>query len=1313
MRESRTDGTHKNTISTSAIPNFTPSFNGSSSTTYNGISSLPQPLHVLTNTASPLPQSLHNNFGKPFAQPNADKIPLDARTNQWKLPATKPPLRFDSPQQSGFSFPPRPHPQAKHERTKEEVAELKAARRAEIERRCRLLNPPIEAGVLAHMASFQAAIQIIQPLTDSAWEVLKPRLLSQREEAEQRENDRIAQTRVQERFDERRFQDLQTKGDPKDLVDKEWEDIQAPLRARIGGYADEIIRDGWNNGEKVSPDTSPLFAAEVLIYVRKRFYAEIAKDEAAIRATGREPDVDPPNGPYTRRLTLENMKWVFDTKVKPHTEQYRKELFLCNACDHASKYYGFEGVIQHFAAKHTSALSSGSVVVHWKSEWPEYPPFNPDPAAASVSSYYPAAPGASAPYAVSNGQGVVPNYGYGGYQAAPLPAPMQTPNPHGYQESPGPYYGHPQFGDQYSGHQNGPYAPPPPQTYPDTSQAYHTPQYSLAPPNSNISGYHGILHDYSQQNFDGQYQSQSQSMYTSPHNRITYPATVPEASAQQAVYTHQAGQYSNNYIQPSSYAASNFPQVPQRSGEYTAQLLDLARNAREIWNSIGGLKEVPGSVKVYTIIYHILARFRSTYQDDPPFSMLVEGLSNNKDMRPVRNVNGLLCKACSLGMAGSSSAPQKKHFSFPQLVNHFHTLHYQELSQPNAGYLPDWKTDMVLLPDISKLTSIVHATGMDDKKLRFFTEALPEIVAAPEPSVHNYHNGSSHYLGGAPDSNEYSHLAPSQDNHEKYYTTADSGKPSETGSVTYDPGEYDPRHPAELPIVTQPQQKISRQREQQPDPSHNQASWQYSRHEDQAYRESYQDRLSRTYVEHSPARAIPVDDYGHALPEARRIYVDEPVRYREAGDIVEYRVRREPRIIEYQEPERMPSSYRLANDQSYRNNSAEVASGATSTYPLREQYARETNSTQQNRIYEVVAQISQQAQQARERVSAKLEAGGAGSEDGEVTAESASKPDLSRKPPSEEASNAAERFLNEFHPGEVANDPIPQETSNGSRRAWEADRPDSTHVHRPPMDSHLRGAREVYEENERVFNKDRRASPVIHDGMLNGYERAPPPLRDYAHNERYAGSAEGQPIHRDRSPELVDRRYKVNNVVYRDERQGSHGMHRTPSSRYARYESVRLENDRARSRSPQVYVKIGPHSGQYRERSPVAHPLRQESAYSTRTPLQHEEDAFERPRRQEYTRVYVEESRPRETRYAEEYELIRVSDPNGDYMIRRPVRREVEREPVYADYEDDVYARPPIYENRAPVARAEPAFVEEEYDPRQPGAVPVPVARYQ
>ena len=84
------------------------------------------------------------------------------------------------------------------------------------------------------MGSFQAAIQIIKPFDDNAWELLKPRLLSQRDEAQQRENDRITQTRLLlEKFENREHQVGQVK-EAKDIVDREWEDIQTPLRNRIG-----------------------------------------------------------------------------------------------------------------------------------------------------------------------------------------------------------------------------------------------------------------------------------------------------------------------------------------------------------------------------------------------------------------------------------------------------------------------------------------------------------------------------------------------------------------------------------------------------------------------------------------------------------------------------------------------------------------------------------------------------------------------------------------------------------------------------------------------------------------------------------------------------------------------------------------------------------------------------------------------------------------------------------------------------------------------------------------------------------------------
>jgi hypothetical protein len=1148
------------------------------------------------------------------------------------------------------------------------------------------------------MGSFQAAIQIIQPLNYGAWEVLKPRLLSQREDAEQREKERIAQTRVvQEQMNS--YPDVQIKSESKDPYDREW-DIQAPLRTRIGGYADETIRDGWAGGEKVNKDNCSAFAAEVLIYVRKRFYAEVAKDDAALRATGREPEMDPPDGPSTRKLTLENMKWVFDTKIKPHTEQYRKELFLCNDCD-ISKHYGFEGVIQHYAAKHTNTLSMGSIVVHWKSEWPEYPPFNPEPSSGK-NSYYSAAQSASIPYASTAPQ---QPYGFGGYQPA-VSAPMQALNPHVYQESPGPYYGHPQYGDQYSGHQNGPYAPP--QPYQDQAQSYQAPQYSAPPPAINNLGYSEPSQGYTQQAYGNQYPTEPSVYYNPPSQGVLYPASTPEAVNQQPSYAPQSGQYGYSYSQPPAPAPqpTQFTQPPPKTEEYKTQLLDVAKNARDVWDTINGLKDVPGSVKVYTIIFHVLKRSRFRFSEDPPLSMIVDGLSSNKDMRKVRNINGLLCKACALGMAGSSSAPQKKHMSFPQLVSHFHTIHEQGASQNGHGHIPDWTQDMVELPDLSRLSSVANAQGMTDQKLKLIAEAIPQIFTAPQETVdHKSHAGPSTGYGHPADNVPYS-PPPSKDNHEKYYTTVDNDKPSEIGSGTYDNTQYDPRNPRDLrePQIledTQPRYKILRRAEDY-------------------YPTTYQDRQERSYIEPrlvSPISQVrPAEGYSRIIvrEEPSPVYLDERPRYRDDGNI-EYRIRRAPPTAVYEDSNSRISErdYRDVNSQAYQSNRREIAY-ETPSRDIRYLPAEDA-ATQQNRIYEIVTQISQQAKQAREKPVRDEPADG-GSEDGELRGPQASKPEgiSDQTQQSAEASNAAERFLNEFLPGENVTDSTHKHIVSEMRPSrYENDHGEDVSRMYQSSTEPQRRTQDEYEEGERVrASRGHLLNSAQDEPIPNGYvvrDRTPPPRqsRTYQYEERYVNSAPEQPMARERSPELVDRRFKLNNVVYRDERQGSHGMHRTPSSRYARYESVRLENDRARSRSP-VYVKMGTQPGQYRERSPAAHPSHQEPIYRTRTPqVPAEELPYEKAPRQEYYRVsaYADEPPPRQPQYVEAFEYVRVSDPQGDYMIRRPVRREAE--PVY--YEGNPYARKPVYETRAALPRSEPAYYEE-YDPRHPAPPPVAAA---
>ncbi|KAG0648060.1 hypothetical protein D0Z07_5920 [Hyphodiscus hymeniophilus] len=1268
---------------------------------------------VPTRTATPsatvalFPHNPHSTTGhKPMIQ-SSNTMQQDGqiRSQVHQLPQliqtsfpTKPQARFDSPAQNGFGHFPRSYPPPRQERTKEEVAELKAARRAEIERRCMELDPPLTAGVLAHMGSFQAAIQIIQPLDDSAWEVLKPRLLSQRQDAEQRENDRLAQSRVvQEHLDDpSRFQIVKLEPDSKDFLERDWDDVQAPLRARLGGYSDEIIRDGWNDGEKVTLGNCSTFAAEVLIYVRKRFYAEVAKDEAAVRATGREPEADPPYGPYTRKLILENMKWVFDTKIKPHTEQYRKELFLCNDCGSQSKYYGFEGVIQHYAAKHTPFFSVGSIVVHWRAEWPENPPFDPEPAnAASRNTKYATASSASAPFTASKPQ---QNYGYGGYQSAPVSVPMQVSLPHVYQESPGPYFGHPQFGEPYSGHQNGPYAPP--QGYTDNSGGYPA-QFSGPPQVGGVTGYNEPAVDYSQQGFGKPYPASNQGMYTSPHLGPSFPATSPEAAPQQQLYPLQGGQYGHPYNQPGPIPApptSQFTPPPLKTEEYKSQLHDVARNARAVWDSINNLKDVHGSVKVYTIIYHILQRSRVKFEEDPPLAMIVDGLNNNKEMRKVRNINGLRCKACSLGLSGSSSAFAKKLLSFPQLASHFLKDH-EQASQKNNGRAPDWTKDMIKLPDLTQNNPIANSRGMDDKKLKLIAEALPEIFIPKPTQSDRVDAGPSRAFVEAADHNPYD-LAPSLDNHDKYYTAVNSGKPSEAGSGIYDSGQYDPRHPRDL---------RAQDTHEDPEPR-----FRVARRPDD-YREPIYVESERPHYEKRPASppnlVRAADSYGRVMVrEEVQLYLDPPRRDLDEPE-VEYTIRRGQPLLGYDDHD-LPD-HGLTNTRSYQSNRHESHHPLVQEVPHRESryLPAEDAAAQKTRIYDVVAQISQQAQHVGDKQPIKEEVG---SEDGELRAPPSPNIKNGRTKEYTEASNAAENFLDTLQVGDKS-ETVGNIQRSGRhqdahyRASWENQRTEDNSQHRYDLQPDPRRQRNAYVEDDRISRG--RPTDLAGDELAqagyNLHERIAQPResRAFAYDDdRYVSSIPERAEARERSPELVDRRYKLNNVVYHDERQSSHGAHRTPS-RYARYESVRLENDRARSRSP-VYVKMGPQIAQYRERSPGAHPLLQEPIYRTRTPQPSaEEITYERaPPRPEYYRVYADEPRPR-PQYVEAFEYVQVFDPNGDYVIRRPVRREREAEPLYARYEDERYARQPVYEareNRAPTSRPDAAYFEE-YDPRNPG----------
>ncbi|KAK8095413.1 hypothetical protein PG999_013435 [Apiospora kogelbergensis] len=560
--------------------------------------------------------------------------------------------------------------------TQEEILEMKATRRLGIERRAALLDPPLLSSVLAHIPAFQAALQIVQPLDDNAWDLLKPRLLAQRGDAEIRssQDHKLAASLRDARVKaEDRCEANGTHHELKELADKDWDDAQAPLRAKISEYADETIKDAWRNGHKVEKDSCPKFAADVLLYVRKRFYAEVAKDMAAARIAGREPPCDAPDEPFTQKLTLENMKWLFEVKIKPLTESYRKELFLCNGCDGNSKAYGFEGVIQHYAAKHTSSLSLGNIVVYWRSEWPETPPFHPDP----LSKYTQLA--TSVPISYS-----------GIYQQQYMSHPPTHTllQPHQFPHHGALGYGAPSYRPEY-GNQHHSYYP-----------QYPPPQPPFSSPPSYSPSYHASF-----ERPEAHQPSMPVHMASSYQQQQYFP--IP--------YEHHITAYQRNHIDYGLYSEDKIH----------AQLDDLAFNSRDVWMALASMKDLPGNVRVAIIIFHLTKRYRQRFSESPPLAMFIDGLSNKKGMRPVRNVNGLSCKACHLRL-GDATEIEMRTFSLPQLANHFQQSHIGPFQSAGAPFL-DWTIDMIYVPNLSNLQAI---PGMDSQKWALATEAFAGIGAS-------------------------------------------------------------------------------------------------------------------------------------------------------------------------------------------------------------------------------------------------------------------------------------------------------------------------------------------------------------------------------------------------------------------------------------------------------------------------------------------------------------------------------------------------------------------------------------------------------
>jgi len=614
-----------------------------------------------------------------------------APSSQYGLPRppTVPPQVFTpQPGQTGSTQP-------SHQRNLHDANEAKASRKTDIERRCQQLDPPISPNILRHMDSFKAAIQISQPMTDYAWSVLQPRLVAQLPAAQQAEANHVSHAAsLSTKPTDRRLQDVNSK-EAKEAMDREWEDLQRPIRDKLSAIADDFVNQDWDQGKALTFESCPKFAADLLAHVRRKYLDDAALEDIAATPLPQGPSDDTASKP---KLVLENMKWVYDNKIKPLTEQYRKDLFYCNGqdCESSTRPYGFEGVVQHYGAKHTHAFSSGNVVVAWReAEWPEESPFHPDP--VSIQHFH-------------NGHGSNPS-SYSGF-AAFSRAGTTTPHMpmHLPQASPGPY--------GYGGHYNGPYQPPQAPSAPLTGyeygQQYGTPVDTYAYAAMGPPGYGPPMGN-------GSYMPSPAMM----NPGVAPPPSMPPPPAHDAV--------------PASAEDAGHSTI--LFDKQVSTVIDLSQ---EIWKQTSGIKDMPNSLRVYILLHRVIYRFHVEFNHEPNLTHFIDALSNHEMPKNLKFAPGLSCKACQMESshqltgAHYTKPMERKTYTVLNLLSHFRTQHL--VPQPYNAYGQqspplDWKEDMIELPSDRFISGFLHAPGMDDDKLLMIATTFPSLFPTPLPKI--------------------------------------------------------------------------------------------------------------------------------------------------------------------------------------------------------------------------------------------------------------------------------------------------------------------------------------------------------------------------------------------------------------------------------------------------------------------------------------------------------------------------------------------------------------------------------------------------
>ncbi|PNS15869.1 hypothetical protein CAC42_7975 [Sphaceloma murrayae] len=562
------------------------------------------------------------------------------------------------------------------DRNKKSSQEMKAAlalRREEIERRAaEEFDPPLQSTVLQHMPAFKAACLIGRPLTDGEWYNLKPRLLEQRLKAEQTEQDRMQSVNSGQYVDYITGKVNRRKGEIgyNQNGDNYQERAQKPVRRKLLEIADMLIQKRWAGCRRLHHTDITNFAADALLTTLDTFRKQ----------------TDPTNYLMGHTVTLETMKYLFDNSVKPITDKHSRDLFACSECDDISKLYTFDGMMQHFGAKHDSDFGVGNVIVSWHTAaWPDDPPFKRHP---------------------NEGRRVPPLYTESTWEDPVTPEPATSPEL--------------------------PILDPSPRNIDALLRTLQSPHpdargnaiSSLA--NASIkqeyeAGSSQLSRTSSKAGSDQYHPAHGHDMHQAAEPS-TFPRTKPKPPKEKESTDHHPDHKSDN-----PWLQKYQPPPKQASVE---EREEVAKATKELLTATGAVPDLEDSVRLKAILHHTADGFIKRFARPLDIGTFTQSLSTRPEMKALKKWSGLYCKTC-VSEAGESGKTPFSHLD-PRGAGKAHTIssllnHYAQNHNDNSTPAA-WLEQMIELPHVEAMKEIVNLKGMTPQKLQLLAAALPSHV---------------------------------------------------------------------------------------------------------------------------------------------------------------------------------------------------------------------------------------------------------------------------------------------------------------------------------------------------------------------------------------------------------------------------------------------------------------------------------------------------------------------------------------------------------------------------------------------------------